>query len=126
MKLSHFPSTTLALSLLLAACGQQTPPATIPAEVATGASPDAVLRREGQAGITAAEARCTYSPNEWGHCNSSAPLSQYRFFVKCYDDGIANRYSFAYGVWRNNGGTYRSYASCPAGDIYQTFGFEWR
>ncbi len=74
----------------------------------------------------AASGLCKVVPDESGWCSRDAPLSQYRFFVKCYDNGVANRFGHVDGVWRNNRGTYRSYATCAAGDGYQTYGFEWR
>lgn len=118
----------LACSLVLAACGQQLPAPSAAGGTApesnTGGGP-AALRHEGGS-LGAASAACNVVPNQSGWCSASAPLSQYRFFVQCYDGGYANRIVTVYGVWRNNGGTYRSYATCAAGDQYRTWGFEWR
>lgn len=95
-----------------------------PRPPSTDGGTEAALRQEGS--LRAASGLCKVVPNESGWCNRDAPLSQYRFFVKCYDNGVANRFGHVDGVWRNNGGTYRSYATCAAGDWHQTYGFEWR
>lgn len=114
---------TLALSLILASCGQQT-------STPSAVSPDAVttISSDGATGITAASAAtwCNIVPNRYAYCYDSAPGTQYRYSVKCYDDGIANRFTFDYGAWRNQSGTYSSNATCPAGDTFHSWAVDFR
>ena len=61
---------------------------------------------------------CNVDRNDWAKCNKALKRNQYRYKVKCYDDGIANRFTWDYGQWRNQGGSRRSYATCPSGDLF--------
>lgn len=68
----------------------------------------------------AAATDCDVATNAWAYCRTSAPLSEYRFEVKCYADGIANRFVWRYGPWRNQSGANVSAASCSGGDLFHS------
>lgn len=117
---------TLALSLILAACGQTVP--TSPAPTDSGATTEAnpTFERHQVGELAAASADCTIVTNQSAYCYTSAPGTEYRYVVRCLDDGIANRYSWDYGAWRNQSGTYRSNATCPTGDIFNSHYIDFR
>lgn len=117
---------TLALSLLLAACGQPATPTAISSDGGIATEGGQAFERREIGGLTAASADCNIVTNQSAYCYNSAPGTQYRYVVKCNDDGIANRYTWDYGAWRNQSGTYRSYATCPAGDYFHSHYIDFR
>ncbi|ASN83177.1 hypothetical protein DFI_18425 (plasmid) [Deinococcus ficus] len=117
----------MALSLILAACGQPatTPPAPSAESGVITENGESIQRRH-IGDLAAASADCNIITNASAYCYNSAPGTQYRYVVRCNDDGIANRYSWDYGEWRNQSGTYRSHATCPAGDYFNTHYIDFR